>query len=164
MIITLDVKSNMQEYAKWLNFVPEHIQTEVERKIPTISRGTKRTVKSKLVPGMGVDEGVYKASFKTNNFAESKWEVGFQVFAKKPHYRLTHLLEDGHEIWLFTPGTGRMTRFGNIGMSHVSTLRRPSGRTNAIEHIQPGQTYADEKVIKLYKDAIEQTLKKGMKK
>ena len=163
-IVQVTFDSNIQDYAAWMGGVPKSIQVELDRKVPKIGSKTKRVVKKELKPGFGVDEGIYKRSFTLNTFSENKWAVGFQVFAKKPHYRLTHLLEDGHRIKMFTPGRGKRTKFGNVGMSFVSTLRRPNGRTNEFVHILPGQTYGEQTVIDLYKETTEKYLGKGMKK
>lgn len=138
----------------------------MERRLPTIRRQTKSTVQRHLKKGAGVDKGIYKRSFKIHNFAESKWHIGFQVFAKAPHYRLTHLIEgsdtrsDGlaHKIYAFTRGKGKMTKKGNIGMSWIKTAGKGhgsnSGYTRAFKHIKPGQEFADEKVFDLYEQSL----------
>lgn len=165
--VTFD--SNALDYAGWIAGVPEKMQNDIDRKIPTVARGSKREVKNHLIPGHGVDEGVYRKSFIINNFSEKKWHVGFQVFAKKPHYRLTHLLESyenrpgGHRIFLFTPGVGRQTKWGNIGMSWVRSAGN-NGWTRKIEHIEPGQKYAEQKLIDMYEITINARLSERMKK
>lgn len=167
--IKLSITSNAQDYIKWIDNVPNKMQVEIDRKIPIIARGSKREVKNNLVPGNGVDEGVYKNSFIINNFRESKWNVGFQVFAKKPHYRLTHLLEGyenrpgGHKIFLFTPGVGRATKWGNIGMSWVQSAGK-SGWTKKVIHIEPGQQYAEDKIIEMYESTLNSSLSERMKR
>ena len=153
---------------EWLTTVPERIQLEIENKIPNIRRATKKVVQSQLTENYGVEKGIYKRSFTIYNFAESKWQIGFQVFAKKPHYRLTHLLEGtnkgGHRIKIFTRGRGEMTRWGNIGMSFVRTKKRPSGYTRRVIHIKPAQDYADEKVPTLYRTVVTKKLMERMYK
>ena len=145
--------------------VPDEVQRVIEdKKLPRLKTATKRKVQSNLFIDHGLEEGIYKKSFKINTFSENKWHVGFQVFAKKPHYRLTHLLEDGHQIVLFRWGQGRRTKWGNLGMVETSTWRHPNGRTTAIPHIEPAQKYAEGKVGELYREAYTGKLLERMKK
>lgn len=138
-----------QDFAKWIGKVPDKIQAELNQKIPYIRRQTKKVVQSNLKFGAGVDEGIYRKSFTSINLSENKWHIGFQVVAKKPHYRLTHLLENGHRIKIFTPGQGEPTKRGNIGMSFYSGSRY-GDRTRSFPHIEPGQRYAEDRIIRLY--------------
>ena len=168
------LKTDKQKLIEYLGNVAEKTQIEVDSKIPTISRSTKREVKSRLNASYGINEGIYRNSFKINNFAESKWHVGFQVFAKKPHYRLTHLLEGGdapmygHRTILFRWGEGRPThRTGSVGMSHVYQTHNHYkghthiiGYTNSIKHIEPGQAYAENKVVAMYEKALSKSLER----
>ena len=153
-----------ESYIKWMSEIPERTQLLIEEQYPAIRRRTKKVVQEHLTPKLGVDEGIYRKSFIINNFAESKWQIGFQVFAKKPHYRLTHLLEDGHRIKLFTWGRGDMTKWGNIGMSFVKTRFRPSGYTREVKHILPGQEYADKQVPLMYRRSYTKIMLERMKK
>lgn len=177
-LIKANIKSNAREYSKWIAEVPTKIQLDVEAKLPKVERETKKVVKGKLNRNFGVDEGVYKKSFIINDFAESKWHIGFQVFAKKPHYRLTHLLEGGsppmygHRTVLFRWGKGRpTTKTGAIGMSHVYDTKTHYkkhhhiiGYTGLVRHIEPGQDYAEAEVPILYDEGINKTLSERMKK
>lgn len=113
---SIHIKTNAKDWVKYLNEVPEKTQLYVDGKIPKLRSNTRKNVRSHLTKGHGVDEGIYRKSFIINNFAESKWHVGFQVFAKKPHYRLTHLLEDGHILKVFRWGGSERTKWGNYGM------------------------------------------------
>lgn len=146
-------KSSHQDFAKWIGKVPDRIQADLNKKIPYVKQQTKKVVKDHLTFGNGVKEGIYRKSFTAINLSENKWHIGFQVVAKKPHYRLTHLLENGHRIKIFTPGHGDLTKHGNIGMSFVSTAKT-GNRTRKIPHIEPGQAYAEDKIIRLYWDTI----------
>ena len=152
-----NISSNAQDWVKYLNTVAEKTQLDIEGKMPSLKQGTKRTVQRELKPNFGVDEGIYRKSFRINSFAESKWHIGFQVFARKPHYRLTHLLEYGHRKKVFRWGQGKRTKWGNVGMVFLS------GMTKEIPHIEVGQEYAEEKVYALYQKAIEKNLER-MKK
>lgn len=161
LMIKIRVKDNFQDFARWMNNVPESIQLSIDEQIPTIRRSTKRVVQSHLTLGHGVDEGIYKKSFRINNYTQSKWEIGFQVYAKDPHYRLTHLLENGHRIKVFRWGQGEPTKNGNIGMVFINSLRHGT-HTGAIPHIAPAQEYADDKVYALYESTVVNKFKERM--
>lgn len=177
-LIKIQFESNALDYAKWINVVPEKIQTELESKTPTLKRKTKKTVQEHLTGSFGVDEGVYRRSFTINDYSRTKWEIAFQVFAKKPHYRLTHLLEGGnppmygHRTILFRWGKGRpTTKTGAIGMSHVYETqshykghRHIIGYTGLVRHIEPGQVYAEKQLPIIYDEGINKVLKERMKR
>lgn len=148
----ITVSAELKQSAYYLTKVPEKVQIYCESRYPTIKRGAKRVVKKHLTKPGGVDQGVYKRSFTINNYSESKWQLGFQVVARKPHYRLTHLLEHGHESKVFKWGQGRPTIWGNVGMVNIG--RRGMNVMGASQHIQEGQDYAEKKVIDLYIKAV----------
>lgn len=148
----IKISTNAQDWITYLNGVAENTQIDIDNQIPKLRTNTRKKVKSYLKKGSGVDEGIYKKSFIINNFAESKWHIGFQVFAKKPHYRLTHLLEDGHEVWVFRRGGGRKTKWGNFGMVLLNKT------TKKIPHIAPSQEYAEDKIKDLYEETINKNL------
>ena len=156
------VKDNAKDWVKYLNTVAEKTQLDIDEKLPNLRRNTKRTVTNELFKGHGMETGIYKKSFTINNYALSKWEIGFQVFAKKPHYRLTHLLEDGHESKVFRWGKGKLTKWGNKGMVNIG--RRGRNVKGASQHIAKGQEYAEKKVQRLYMEAINKSLGERMKK
>jgi len=161
-IIKIKISDNFQDFAKWLSKTPEAIQLKIDERIPYIRRSTKKEVQNHLTIGHGVDEGIYKKSFKINNYAQSKWEVAFQVYAKDPHYRLTHLLEYGHRIKVFRWGQGEPTKRGNVGMVFINSLRHGT-HTEAIPHIAPAQKYADDKVYELYDKTIDKKFTERMR-
>lgn len=177
-LIKIVFDSNARDYAQWVSGVPQKIQLQVEEKTPRLKKRTKKEVQKHLTTKFGVDEGVYKKSFKINDYAQTKWQVAFQVFAKKPHHRLTHLLEGGnppmygHATILFRWGKGRpTTKKGVIGMSHVYQTKlhykghhHIIGYTGLVRHIEPGQEYAEEQLPILYDEGINKTLKERMKR
>lgn len=171
-LIDIKFDCNYKDWADWFAKVPTDVQLEIEQKmLPNVRRKTKTVVRSKLSKTPhGVEKGIYKSSFKINNFADSKWKIGFQVFAGRGHHRLTHLIEGrddrpgGHRIFLFTRGRGEPTKKGNIGMSWVKTKKRPSGYTTATKHIEPGQKYAEESISTIYHEAPTKILTERLRK
>lgn len=167
--VTFD--SNAVSWAEWCIKVPDRVKYEIEdRKLPYLKTATKREVQKNLFKDHGVDEGIYRKSFTINSFAENKWQIGFQVYAKKPHYRLTHLLEGpedqnwGHQIVIFRWGQGRPTKWGNVGMVATGTRLHPDGHTRKVKHIEPAQKYAEERVGILFQEAYNGKLLERMNK
>lgn len=163
-LIKVHLDSNAREYGGWMGGVPEKIQLRLEAKATPMKSKTKRIVQSYLRPNRGVEEGVYRKSFKINDYSQTKWEICFQVFARKPHYRLTHLLEYGHDMILFRWGRGKRTKWGNVGMAKTATKRRPNAVTLEIPHIKYGQEYADKNFPILYDEGVNSVLTERMKR
>ena len=157
-LIKVHLDSNAREYGSWLGGVPEKIQLKLEAKATPLKTKTKKIVQSYLRPNHGVDEGIYKKSFKINDYSQTRWELCFQVFAKKPHYRLTHLLEYGHDVWLFQWGRGRRTKWGNVGMNKIAKT------TKLVPHIEYGQKYAEKQYPILYDEGVNSVLTERMKR
>lgn len=126
---------------KYIENVPNEINDEVAKEIPSIQSNTKKMVKGALTKGNGVDVGIYKKSIKLENSSTGKDEIKFVVGATKPHYRLSHLLEHGHKM---TPN---------------KHFYRNVPYTRSIPHILPAQDYVDDAVISLYKKALDKALK-----
>lgn len=174
--VKIHVESTQRSYADWMAKVPERIQVQVDAKGKTLKRKTKKEVQSHLTKDFGVDDGVYRRSFIINDYSQSKWELCFQVFARKPHHRLTHLIEGngsyGHKTILFRRGIGRPTKIkGLVGMSQIFATKdhyknhdHPPGLTGFVEHIEPGQKYAEEQLPILYDEGINRVLREGMRR
>lgn len=178
--VTFD--SNAKSWEQWCNGVPQRIQSLVEEKLPQVRTKTKKEVQSHLTVNYGIgiakNSGIYKKSFRINNYSKSKWEVGFQVYAGNGHHRLTHLLEGvqpptrGHATILFRWGKGKPTKVkGVIGMSqvyetkiHYKGHKHQPGFTGAVEHIKPGQEYAEQQLPILYDEGVNRTLTERMKR
>ena len=160
--LDLELTVNDKDLVKYLNSVSERTQIEIEARIPSVRRRTKSVVQAHSP----VDRGIYRRSIILNNYAKEKYEIGYQVYAKPPHYRLSHLLEGrndtyggkyAHILKQFRWGQGEPTRKGRIGMVRV-------GMTKRYQHLKYGLEYAEEAVRELYDLAIKKSIKKGKRK
>lgn len=150
-IISFTYKANCAKAAHYLSSVPENVKYRMNQTIPKLRRETKKVVQQNAP----VKRGVYRRSFRLNNYSRTPWEIGFEVYAQPPHYRLTHLLEGrddihpsyAHILKQFRWGQGEKTKNGKIGMVEV-------GRTKRYFHLKPGYYYASEKMIQLCEEAI----------
>lgn len=79
--------------------------------------------------------GKYKRSL-TVEITNKDGAAGFQVYAKPPHERLTHLLESGHKTRLKT---------GQYGTK---------AHTSPQPHFAPVQEWADKEILKRVEEAI----------
>jgi len=177
-LIKVTLESNARSYSEWISKVPTSIQLKLEERTPKLKRNTKKEVQTHLTQSFGVNKGVYRRSFKINDYAQTKWQVAFQVYADKGHHRLTHLLEGGsppmygHKTVLFRWGKGKATsRKGVIGMSHVYQTKKHYkghkhiiGYTGLVRHIEPAQDYAEEQLPILYDEGINSVLTERMRR
>lgn len=154
--LKIDAKHATERACEYLSKVPPKLRLELEaRALPKVRRGTKNVVKQNAP----VERGIYRKSFTINNYTQGKWNLGFEVYAKQPHYRLTHLLEGkdgksyGHELWQFKKGQGKKTRWGNVGMVHV-------GKTRKFPHLDVGYKYAIKEMDRLCNEAVHNAFEK----
>lgn len=149
--IDLQISVGGKELIDYINRVPEKYQIEVEKRIPTVRRNTKKVVQM-YAPK---NRGTYAKSFTINNYSRNKWEIGYEVYAKPPHYRLSHLLEGrndkhpgyAHILKQFRWGQGEPTRKGNIGMVR-------HGETRRFKHLEPGKDYAEKTFGELHETVV----------
>lgn len=88
------------------------------------------------IPAAGIGgEGDYQKSWASKQDAESKKLYAYArvVYAKAPHYRLTHLLENGHDLII---------------------RGKPLGRVKAFVHIRPAADDAADKLEKYIKSGL----------
>lgn len=139
--MNVTIKLNEKDVKEIVNITlqaEKKINAETQKSLKPIIRQTRSLVKSKLSKGSGVRTGTYKKSITTRNLSKED-VIFFQVGGNKKSFRLTHLLELGHQLWLF----GHKTDY----------------HTRAIPHIAPGQEYADKRVLDAYEKAVEKAFK-----
>lgn len=102
----------------------DEITDEIGEIIEDVGKEAKDMVKS----GSPRRTGKYAKSWKVS-FVKQGSQRGFVVSAKAPHYRLTHLLENGHKT-------------------------RNGGRTRPQPHIGKAQDWADKEAMKRIEKAV----------
>lgn len=102
---------------------------EVKEEIGQIINDVAKEAKSDVRSGSPVRTGAYRKSWAVSFDKKKSGNAGFTVYAKAPHYRLTHLLEDGHKT-------------------------KNGGKTKAQPHIRQVQDWADKEALKRIEEAI----------
>lgn len=139
---------DIDEYMLYFKKVPLDVEDEVYKHYPKLRGNTKKIVKDNLTKGHGYQKGIYKKSIVQRNLAEDRTEIHFIVGANKKHYRLTHLLENGHGV--------------KVGGKFVSPLKSTgTNLTTKIVHIAPAQEYANRVTYNLYTNAIKLAFRKA---
>lgn len=91
-------------------------------------RKTANTVKREISENAPKDTGKYAKSWAIKKTEEVNHRLVITVYSKK-HYRLTHLLENGHAL-------------------------RNGGRTRAYPHIKPAESHGEEMLLELLEKSI----------
>lgn len=150
MIVATEIKLSKKELDDLLHTLDKsyfYFQESLKEKVNPMMKKSKKIVGNKLRKRSGVDTGIYKKSLRVVD--SSQLRMGYfcyQVVAKKPHYRLTHLLENGHKM---------------VPNRH---FYRPVARTKSYPHIIYGQDYVDENAMKKIKESIKESFGKGENK
>ena len=105
------VSSELAEYAA-------DITTDVKKSVKEVAKDTVREVK-KRSPS---DSGAYRKSWRSEEVEVTRFSQTM-VIHNKTHYRLTHLLENGHAL---------------VG----------GGRTKAQPHIKPAEEFAERELMR----------------
>lgn len=105
------VSSELAEYAA-------DITTDVKKSVKEVAKDTVREVK-KRSPS---DSGAYRKSWRADEVDVTRFSQTM-VIHDKTHYRLTHLLENGHAL---------------VG----------GGRTKAQPHIKPAEEFAEHELMR----------------
>lgn len=135
------VLAGVDKVVKYMDNVPRALQTELEIRSKSLKSATRKEYRRNLYWGHGKREGVYKANIIARDLDRTRENISFVVGGRKPHYRLAHLIENGHRIISHGKDTGKKTR--------------------SFPHVQPAQEFANKEIIKLYDEAIERALKKS---
>ena len=139
------------EFQQYIAEVGDEIKSDIDKQAERLASSTKNKIKKQITRSPnsyprkkphigkgGVLSGKYKKSLKKENMNVGKAKdsslIHFKVGATAPHYRLAHLLEDGHILWYFGHNTGLYTK--------------------SIPHMAVGQKYADDRVVKYFEKGI----------
>ncbi len=119
----LAVNEAMKEFQQSVDYDIVYVTQKVADEA---AQNVKRYIKSSGIKGTGK----YRRSIKARNIKDSPLSKKSVVYADKPHYRLTHLLEHGH-------------------------AKLNGGRTKAYAHWEPAEREAIEDFISELREAIE---------
>lgn len=119
----LAVNEAMKEFQQSVDYDIVYVTQKVADEA---AQNVKRHIKSSGIKGTGK----YRRSIKARNIKDSPLSKKSVVYAGKPYYRLTHLLEHGH-------------------------AKLNGGRTKAYAHWEPAEREAIEDFISELREAIE---------
>lgn len=121
-----------------MGVLEEYRDVTVDVMKDAVDKVTKETVAETRsdIPAAGIGgKGDYQKSWASKQDAESKKRYAYArvVYSKDPHYRLTHLLEKGHDLII---------------------RGKPLGRVKAFVHIRPAADDAADKLEKYIKSGL----------
>lgn len=113
----------------------DDIHAQINSIVDDVGNEATEMLKGKAPRKKGRGGGKYRRSL-TVELSQKNGTSGFTVYAKAPHYRLTHLLENGHRTRLKT---------GQYG-TKAQTTPQP--------HFAPVQEWADKEALRRIEEAI----------
>lgn len=124
-----------KELAQIMVQYTDSVKEEINEIIGDVGSEATAMLKGKAPRKKSKGGGKYRRSL-TMELSQKNGTSGFTVYAKAPHYRLTHLLENGHKTRLKT---------GEYGTK---------AHTSPQPHFAPVQEWADKEALKRIEEAI----------